>query len=49
MWAVLGSFGIELTRILHSCEFVKLDPPTVPNVIRFVGGLLFLLVAVGKR
>ena len=38
-----------MTRILHSCEFVKLDPPTVPTVISLVGGLLFLLVAVGKR
>ena len=38
-----------LTSILHSCEFVKVDPPAVPTVICIVGGPLFSLSVVGRR
>ena len=43
MWAVLDSFGVDFTRILYSCELVKVDLPDVQTVIGLVGGLLFLL------
>ena len=41
MWYFLGSFGIYLTRILRSCEFVKVDTHAVPTLIGLVGGILF--------
>ena len=49
MWAILAYSGMDLTRIFHLFEFVKVDPPTVPTVIGMVGGILFSLGAVGKR
>ena len=49
MWAVIASFGMKLTMMSHSCEFVKIDPPAVPTVIGLFGGLLFLLGDLGKR
>ena len=48
MWDVLAFFGMDLTRILQSCEFVKVDPPTVPTVIVIVVVLLFSLGAKGR-
>ena len=49
MWDVLDSFGIDLTRISHSCGFFRVDPPDVPTVIVLEGGILFSLGYVGKR
>ena len=49
MWAVMYFFGMELTRIFYSCEFVKVDPPAVPTVIGMTGVILLPLVALGKR
>ena len=40
------SFGMNLTSILHSCEFFKVDPLAVPTVICLSNGLLFSLGAV---
>ena len=49
MWDVLASFGIDLTRISHSCEFFRVGPPVVPTVIVLDSGILFSLGYVGKR
>ena len=48
MCAVLVSFGIYLTRIMHLCEFVKVNPSVDPTVLGIFGGLLFSLGAVGR-
>ena len=49
MLAVMDSFGMKLTRILPSCEFLEFDLPVVPTVIVLVGGFLFSLRYIGKR
>ena len=49
MWYVMASFGMDLTRMPHSCEFFKVDPPSVPTVTGMVGGILFLLGSVCRR
>ena len=49
MWTVLDSFKMDLTWILHSCEFVKVYPLYVPTVIDLVGGILFSLGAIDRR
>ena len=45
----MDSFRMDLTRISHSCGFVRIGPPTISTVIDLVNGLLFSLGAVGKR
>ena len=49
MRSVLSSLEMDLTRLSHSCQFVKVDPPVVPTVIVLVGGIFFSLGAVGRR
>ena len=49
MWDVMYFFGMELTRILYSFEFLKVDPPAVPTLIGMTGGILLPLGALGKR
>ena len=40
---------MELNRISHSCEFVKVYSPAVTTIIGLVSDILFSLVAVGRR
>ena len=49
MWDVMDSFGMDLTRILRSCGFVKVGPLAVQTVIGLVGGILFWLGVVVRR
>ena len=49
IWAILVYFGMDLTSIFHSCEFVKVDPPIDPTVIGMVSVILFSLGEVGRR
>ena len=49
MWYVMASFGMDLTRMPHSCEFFKFDHPSVKTVTGIVGGILFLLGSVCRR
>ena len=48
MWAVLASFRMDATTISHSCEFVKVDPSSVPSIIGLVSGLLLSLDSIGR-
>ena len=41
MWDVLDSSRMDLTRIFHLFEFLKIYPTDVPNVIGLVSGILF--------
>ena len=49
IWAVMDSFGMDLARILHSCEILKVYPPAVPTVVDLVSSLLFSLNEVYRR
>ena len=40
IWDVIVSFGMDFTRILHSCEFVQVYHITIPTVISIVCGIL---------
>ena len=48
MWDIVDFLGMELTIILHSCEFVRVDPTIVPTVIGLFDGLLFSLGIIGR-
>ena len=49
MWYVIDLFVMDFTITSHSCEFVKVDPPSVPTVIGLVGGLLYSMGVIGRR
>ena len=49
MWDVLDYFGMDLTRIPHSCEIFKIYPTAITTVIGLVGGILFSLGAIDRR
>ena len=49
MWTVISFFGMNLTRIFHSCESINLDLPAVTTVIGIVGGILFSLGAIDRK
>ena len=46
---VLSSFGMYFTRIYHSFEYVKVDPPDITAIIGLFSGLIFSLGNVGRR
>ena len=49
MWYVSDLFGMDLTTIFHSFNFVDFDPPVFPTVIGLVGGILYSFFTIGSR
>ena len=45
----MASFGMDLSRILQSCDFAKVYISVIPTVIGLFSGLLFSMFVVGRR